>query len=70
MKFGALVPCGSCATRPSSRKEIDLSIALTNHFFGATELGQFSLEIKQGVRLRLVDGNGKRVGEQDPDPQS
>jgi hypothetical protein len=70
MKFGALIPCRNCRAAPSSRREIDLSQALTNHFFEATELERFSLEIKRGVRLRLVDENGKPVGEQDPNPRS
>jgi hypothetical protein len=55
---------------PSSRKEIHLSMTLTNHFFEVTELEQFSLEIKRGVRIHLVDQNGKPAGEQDPNPQS
>ena len=73
MKFGALTPCRNCGATPSSSEEIDLSIALTDHYFEATELEQFGLKIKQGVQFILADENGKpctSVDEQDPEPQS
>src|SRR5215831_4148 len=59
MKFGAWVPCSACGARPASDREINLSMAMTDHYFDLETLEQMGAKIKQGIEIQIVNQKGE-----------
>ena len=58
MKFGAWLPCSARGARPGTDQEINLSAAMTDHFFDLETLEQMGAKIKQGIEIQIVNQKG------------